>query len=191
MTNAPIELFSRSEPLVLLWPAPSSPSVERMFTQAGEWRAFVEEMGLPSPIPAVTASKFSRAQTLYLLAWLDPSLIKAGELAALVALELALRDRYGSAFKGKPRFAHLLKYMVEQDGLTDADVPLVQRCGGTVIGQLTGETRPTLADRRNDLAHGDPFEGWPIAGLLELVRDLIAYAYRHYIQEGRTVERGL
>lgn len=188
MTDTPIELFSRQEPLVLLWPAPSGPSVERVFTQAIEWRAFIEVMGLPSPIPAVTAAKFSRAQTLYLLAWLDPGLIKAGELAALVALELALRDRYGGAFNRKPRFARLLKHMVEHDGLTDAVVPLVQRCGGTVVGQLTGETRPTLADRRNDLAHGDPFEGWPTAGLLELVRDLIAYAYRDYIAEGRSAE---
>ncbi|WP_420469974.1 hypothetical protein [Brevundimonas sp. FT23042] len=189
MTDTPIELFSRHEPLVLLWPAPSGPSVERVFTQAIEWRAFIEAMGLPSPIPAVTAAKFSRAQTLYLLAWLDPGLIKAGELAALVALELALRDRYGGAFKRKSRFSHLLKHMVEHDGLTDAVVPLVQRCGGTVVGQLTGETRPTLADRRNDLAHGDPFEGWPTGGLLELVRDLIAYAYRDYIAEGRSAER--
>ncbi len=33
------------------------------------------------------------------------------------------------------------------------------------------------------LAHGDPFEGLPTGGLLELVRDLINFAYRHYIAE--------
>ena len=27
--------------------------------------------------------------------------------------------------------------------------------------KLTGETKPTLADRRNALAHGDPFDGLP------------------------------
>jgi hypothetical protein len=48
---------------------------------------------------------------------------------------------------------------------------------------LTGKTHPTLAERRNSLAHGDPFDGPPTAGLLELVRDLINFAYRHYIAE--------
>jgi hypothetical protein len=75
--------------------------------------------------------------------------------------------------------------MVEVDGLTDADIPMVLRCGGTAIGQLTGATRPTLAERRNMLAHGDPFEGLPTGGLLELTRDLINYAYRNYIAEAR------
>ena len=51
------------------------------------------------------------------------------------------------------------------------------------IGQLTGETSPTLAERRNTLAHGDPFEGLPTSGLLELLRDLINFAYRDYIAE--------
>ncbi|MFT9001088.1 MAG: hypothetical protein ABF976_15380 [Acetobacter syzygii] len=34
----------------------------------------------------------------------------------------------------------------------------------------------TLAERRNALAHGDPFDGFPTSGLLGLVRDLINYA---------------
>lgn len=58
------------------------------------------------------------------------------------------------------------------------------RCRGTAIGQLTGEVEPALAERRNSLAHGDPFEGLPTGGLLELARDLINYAYRDYIAEG-------
>jgi hypothetical protein len=73
--------------------------------------------------------------------------------------------------------------MVDSDGLTDAQIPMVVRCGGTAIGQLTGETHPTLAERRNSLAHGDPFDGLPTGGLLELVRDLINFVYRHYIAE--------
>ena len=28
------------------------------------------------------------------------------------------------------------------------------------------------------MAHGDPFDGFPVGGLLELVRDLIVYSYR-------------
>ncbi|MBS2127077.1 hypothetical protein KEX41_02265 [Burkholderia thailandensis] len=41
----------------------------------------------------------------------------------------------------------------------------------------------TLAGIRNSLAHGDPFDGLPWGGLLELVRDLIEYAYRSYLLE--------
>jgi hypothetical protein len=40
-----------------------------------------------------------------------------------------------------------------------------------------------LSDIRNALAHGDPFDSLPWSGLLELVRDLIQYAYRTYLQE--------
>jgi hypothetical protein len=53
------------------------------------------------------------------------------------------------------------------------------RCrGGTIVGLLTGER----TDIRNDLAHGYPFDGFPQSGLLELVRDLIEYAYRDMIR---------
>lgn len=93
-------------------------------------------------------------------------------------------DRYGGCIsKNKRSFAALLKYMVDSDGLTDAQIPMVVLCGGTALGQLTGETHPTLAERRNSLAHGDPFDGLPTGGLLELVRDLINFAYRDYIAE--------
>jgi len=37
-----------------------------------------------------------------------------------------------------------------------------------------------MADLRNESAHGAPFDGLPQAGLLELVRDLIDYAYRDW-----------
>jgi hypothetical protein len=114
--------------------------------------------------------------------------LKAGELAALIALELALMDRYGGQItKSKRSFAALLKFMVESDGLTDDRIPMVVRCGGTAVGQLIGATHPTLAERRNALAHGDPFDGLPTGGLLELVRDLINYAYRHYLAEAASL----
>ncbi len=74
-------------------------------------------------------------------------------------------DRYGGRIsKSKRSFAALLKYMVDSDGLTDAQIPMVVRCGGTALGQLTGETHPTLAERRNSMAHGDPFDGLPPHG---------------------------
>jgi hypothetical protein len=45
---------------------------------------------------------------------------------------------------------------------------------------LNGKTHPGLAEIRNQLAHGYPFDGLAYAGLLELVRDLIEYAYRNW-----------
>jgi hypothetical protein len=48
------------------------------------------------------------------------------------------------------------------------------------VGFLTGDNDPGLNKIRNGLAHGDPFDGFPYGGLLELVRDLIEYAYRNW-----------
>lgn len=179
-----ITLSDREQPVLLAWPTPGNPGGFLQFERAADWRRFVEGLGIDSRIPDVVRAKFVRAQTLYMLGWVDFSVVKAGELAALIALELAVMDRYGARIsKGKRSFATLLKYMVDSDGLTDGQIPMVMRCGGTAIGQLTGETRPTLAERRNTLAHGDPFEGLPTGGLLELVRDLINFAYRDSIAE--------
>ncbi|ACI52508.1 hypothetical protein Gdia_2775 [Gluconacetobacter diazotrophicus PA1 5] len=179
-----IALSDREEPVLLAWPTQGNAGGFIQFEKAADWRAFVESLGIDPRIPEIVRAKFARAQTLYLLGWVDFSIIKAGELAALIALELALMDRYGGHLsKNKRSFAALLKYMVEVDGLTDAQIPMVVRCGGTALGQLTGDTRPTLAERRNALAHGDPFDGLQTGGLLELARDLINFAYRHYIAE--------
>jgi hypothetical protein len=170
-----------------------------------EWRAFILQFSLPT-VPLTVAAKFESAQKLYVLAWVDFDLIKAGELMALTALELAVTDRYAGKEMARRRetavkkaaqangtisnreqrrienvsFADLLKYMVDHDGLTDEQIALNRRCGppSKVLGLLTGETRPSLAEMRNELAHGAPFGGFPRAGLLELVRDLVAYAYR-------------
>jgi len=179
-----IPLPPRTDPLLLAWPTDGQAGGFLSFEQPQAWRAFVESLGIHPLIPMIIQAKFERAQTLYMLGWIDMGLIKGGELAALIALELALTDRYGCAFDKKPSFATLLKHMVAIDGLTDAKIPMAVRCRGTAIGQLTGEVRPTLAERRNTLAHGDPFEGLPTGGLLELARDLINYAYRNYIAEG-------
>lgn len=179
-----IALTDREEAVLLAWPTPGNPGGFVQFERAADWCNFVERLGIDDRIPDIVRAKFARAQTLYMLGWVDFNVVKAGELAALIALELAVIDRYGARVSnGKRSFAALLKYMVESDGLTDAQIPMVTRCGGTAVGQLTGETRPTLAERRNTLAHGDPFEGLPTGGLLELVRDLINFAYRDHIAE--------
>jgi hypothetical protein len=65
---------------------------------------------------------------------------KVGELVALTALELALKDRYGDCLADpgkKPPMLHvLLRHMVEKDGFTDEILPLVQRYGGSVLPYL-------------------------------------------------------
>lgn len=170
----------REHPLLLSWPMDGVPAGWLSIQTPEAWREFVISLSLPSGIPEIVTAKYRRAQMLYFLAWLYPDLIKAGELVGLTTLELALRDRYGDKVKGrrgnKPDFAALLQYM-SKDGLRDDKIPMVQRSGGTAIGFVTGKNKPSLAERRNLLAHGDPFDALPCGGLLELVRDLIVYAY--------------
>lgn len=166
-----------------------------------EWRAFMLSMNLNSRIHRPTLEKYERAQNFYYMGWVYYDFIKGGELAALVALELALIDCYsfklGTPKMERPPSLHrLLRYMVEDDGLTDDQIPIVRRCGGSVIANLyepeadrkaryAKSPRPeppmTLVERRNKAAHGDPFDTLPSAGLLEVVRDLIGYAYRDII----------
>lgn len=189
---------------VFPWPLPGNPGALIEFETFEQWREKVSELGLAEGVPLIVSAKFNRAQRLMLLAWIDADLAKAAELVALTALELALTDANGrdalpwAIEKGlakKPKkkkkigdkidkapFAALLKYMVKKDGLTDEKVAINVRCqGGTVIGLLTGKTKPSLADIRNAAAHGDPFDGLPRSGLVELCRDLIEYAYRDRI----------
>jgi hypothetical protein len=193
-----------SSPLVLPWPLQGNPCVFLSFSSPTEWQRFISSLSLPPGIPEIVAAKFRRAQMLYFLAWHYPDQIKAGELFALVTLELALNDQYGRAArikagnklmkksKVKPKFkakgsddympfANLLRQLLE-DGLTDNKIPVVRRSGGSVVGFLDGTCQPSLAEMRNSLAHGEPFDGFPRAGLLELVRDLIQYAYRESIR---------
>ena len=196
-------------PLVIPWPMPGNLGGVVTFATFPEWREFVFGFGLRPAAPEVVAAKFTRAQKLYILAWLDPDLIKAGELVAMTALELAVTARYATeettrriknavdnaksenrAISNKEKrwtenisFADLLKFMIERDGLTEETLlPINRRCGlpSHVIGRLAGQVKPSLAGVRNDLAHGAPLDGFPWSGLLELVRDLIDYAYRDW-----------
>lgn len=200
-----------SDPLIVPWPMPGNLTSFQSFDTFAAWRRFVLQFSLHDSLPQVVAVKFQRAQKLHLLAWIGFDLITAGQLMAMTTLELALKDRYWikaiecrmqsvlaqaktenrtitnkeKSWANHPHFADLLKYMVKHDGLTDNILPLNQRCGprATVVGRLTGETRPSLADIRNTLAHGDTSGDFPVTGLLELVRDLINYAFRQYIAE--------
>lgn len=178
----------RDGPLTIPWPAPGKPGGFIEFSTATQWQTFVVSLSLPAGIPEIVATKFRRAQMLYFLAWLYFDVIKAGELMALATLELALNDRYGDKVKKRRAyrsFAGLLAYMI-QDGLTDDKIPMVKRSGGTAIGFVNGDIKPSLSEIRNKQAHGDPFDGLPCGGLLELVRDLIAFAYRDFVRAGLT-----
>lgn len=170
-------------PLVVPWPIPGNPAAFVPFSSFADWRTSVEGLNFHEMVPQIVAAKFERALKLYLLAWIDFDLIKAAELVALTTLELALTDRYGDKVrdkKGKIYFYRLLNYMPKHDGLTDDKIPMIERCGGSAVDMLTGKRNPTLAKIRNDLAHGYPFDGFPYSGLIELVRDLIEYAYRDW-----------
>lgn len=173
-------------PLTMPWPGNLGGLVE--FPTFAAWREFILQFGLRDGVPDIVTAKFARAHKLYVLTWLDFDLIKAGELVAFTALELALKDRYGHANKvknkrGDTSFALTLRYMVEDDGLTDDLLPMNRRCGppSTIVGFLTGTATPSLAEIRNGSAHGYPLDAFPRSGLLELIRDLIEYAYRDMI----------
>ncbi|MDH2352299.1 hypothetical protein QCM80_16810 [Bradyrhizobium sp. SSUT112] len=74
--------------------------------------------------------------------------------------------------------------MVEHDGLTEDEIPMNRRCGppSKALDMIAGDIKPNSWTIRNELADGVPFGEFPWAGLLELVRDLINYAYRDWIQ---------
>src|SRR3546814_8880774 len=140
----------RAEPIFLPWPTPGNPGGFVRFEKPIERRSFIESLGIDSRIPGIVGAKFARAQTLYLLGWVDVGLIKAGELAALIALELAVMDRYGGQIARRMRsFAALLTHMIDVAGLSDETIPMVARCGGTAVGQLTGGTRDRKSTRLN------------------------------------------
>ncbi|WP_431673653.1 hypothetical protein [Rhizobium leguminosarum] len=191
-------------PRWLPWPIADNPGGEVHFASYHEWRDFFLQFDLHIAVPEIVRMKFARAMKLHLLAWVDVDLIKAGELVAWTALELALTDVYkhriiaqrraAAAFKGKKpseqvKLAEILRYMERYDGLTDAKIPLVQKSGGSVIGRFSGAQQPALNHLRNDLAHGYPFDGLLQSGLIELLRDLIEYAYRDRIEVHKTWQR--
>ena len=196
-------------PLTLMWPRPGNPGpIPLSFFDLDQWRQFIEEFNLSPLAPQIVWEKYSRAQRLYYLGWIDHDSIRAGELAALVSLELALIDRYGgvnqakrSPNNGPPMLGSLIAFMVEKDGLTDDQLPTIKKYGGGAIvcnlyetadeRKTRGKAAPppmNLVERRNRAAHGDPFDNMPCAGLIEVVRDLIEYAYRQFIEERRQLE---
>jgi hypothetical protein len=181
-------------PRLLRWPMWGQLDATVSFSTYAAWAAFFLQLNLSPGIPIPVTAKYDRALKLHLLAWIDLEIVKAGEMAALTTLELALKDRYGGEVskdtRGNISFNRLLRYMVDCDGLSDEKLPMQRRCGlGSIVKRVTGEVKPSLADLRNDPAHGYPFDGLPSSGLLEVVRDLIDYAYRDMIAEYSALSR--
>jgi hypothetical protein len=131
------------DPLFLPWPMPGNLGGWLTFDTFADWQKFMLRFDLHNAVQEIVATKFDRAHKLHLLGWVDFDLIKAGELVALVALELALRDRYGDKVRdkrGNISFARSLRYMVKHDGLTDDQVLMNRRCGaGSIVPRLTGQ----------------------------------------------------
>ncbi|MGZ0018403.1 hypothetical protein [Nitrosomonas sp. wSCUT-2] len=197
---------TREYPLCIYWASAGCPSELHVFHHYSDWNRFISGIPLNNKIPSVIAAKYGRAQALYLMGWIRDDVIKAGELAAFAALELALRDRYWCEFKEKkvelkenaPEymkgkrinsfFLPGLRFMVEYDGLRDEVLPVYNKSKGVVIANLFSDDKEqngakrsdTLVSFRNSLAHGDPFDGLPIGSLLEIIRDLIEYMYRNH-----------
>lgn len=195
---------TREYPLCICWASPGNPSKPHAFHYYSDWNQFISGFPLNKKIPQAISAKYERAQALYLMAWIRYDVIKAGELAAFAALELALRDCYWCEFKekkvelkknapeymkGKRINSFLLpglRFMVDYDGLRDEVLPIYNKSKGVVIANLFSDDKEqngtkrsdTLVSFRNSLAHGDPFDGLAIGSLLEVVRDLIEYMYR-------------
>ncbi len=192
---------------MLPWPTKGNPGGFMSFKSYDEWQAFILNLNLRPGLPEIVVHKFERGIKLHLLAWTDMDLIKAGELVAMTALELVVKDQYlhkavvprreavirkakkerREPYKYEMERADqvplfdLLKFMVDHDHLTDHKLPIYRRAGaGSVVAGLTGDVKPGLSGIRNRLAHGHPFDTLPWAGLLEVVRDLIEYAYRDW-----------
>ncbi len=90
--------------LTLPWPIPGVPDGGlRSFATIDEGKACLLDLCLSASAPLIVVAKYHRAQKVFLTAWLDPDLIKAGEPVAFTALELALNDCYGHIVQLKRR----------------------------------------------------------------------------------------
>jgi hypothetical protein len=165
-------------PLLLPGPIPGNPVALRTFSDIEQWRGFVLGLQLEGHPPDLIHHSYERMLRVLYLAWLDASIIKLAELAALACLEASIKSRYNEKFSG---LEAALKYLVGKGGVTDRALRSVQISGGAVVQNLLRNSKDGsgsgLSEIRNRLAHGDPFEATPWAGMFEVVRDLIDFMY--------------
>lgn len=198
----------RPGPMIVPWPAQGMPVAFVTFRDFDEWRRAILSYRLVTGLPLDLVELFDRAIKLYLTAWLDFDLVTAAESAAFAALEFSLRSCYLGYFQRrhlekviaraesekrspelkenfKPqniKLSDLLHHMVKVDGLTDEKLPCAQRTGGKIVHLLVkaeeGEIKLGLSDMRNSRSHGETLRTGYQSGLIDVVRDLIEYAYR-------------
>jgi hypothetical protein len=168
----------RTAPFIIPWPTIETPAALLEFATPADWLSFLKAWSLSPFVPLTVSAKSNRARRLYALSRLDFDLVKAGELVAITALELALKDRYAGLMESKrPMLDALLRYLVNEDRLTDNALPFTRLYSGSV-NEILFESdaardarkaygcpaQTTLASIRNGLAHGDPFDGLPWNG---------------------------
>jgi hypothetical protein len=173
-----LEQFHENAPLILPGPVLGNPVAIRQFSTLDQWRDYVAGLRLNGNPPEAVERAYEHMLRVLLLAWFDAAVIKLAELAALARLESAIAIRYNKKFRGLEK---ALEHLVEHGGVTDAALRTFQESGGSIVANLlrkkNGELGSGLSQIRNRLAHGDPFETMPWAGLFEIVRDLIDFMY--------------
>jgi hypothetical protein len=93
--------FHRDPPLSH-WPAEGNPGGVLSFDTGAALRDFIAGLGIHPRIPHIVRLKVDRAQRRYLFGWIDFSLVKAGEFAALIAV-----PQHGRPLSAKERRSSL------------------------------------------------------------------------------------
>ena len=173
-----IPLFRDSNSLQFPRPVVGQPAAIQQFIDIADWRKYVLDLRLSGSVPEISRRKYDQVLRLLFMAWLDDSIIKLAELGALAALEGAIKARYPDKFNG---LEAALKYLVKSGGVTDEALRVFRETGMPVMQNILRTSKngsgSSLSEIRNRLAHGDPFEIMPWAGLFEVVRDLIDFMY--------------
>ncbi len=174
-----IPLFRDSNSLQFPRPVVGQPAAIQQFTDIADWRKYVLDLRLSGSVPEISRRKYDQVLRLLFMAWLDDSIIKLAELGALAALEGAIKARYPDPpLRGLEK---ALEYLVKTVGVTDEDLRCSRETGMPVVQNILRTSKngsgSSLSEIRNRLAHGDPFEIMPWAGLFEVVRDLIDFMY--------------
>jgi len=174
LLNFSIPLFRDASPLQIAGPTLDNPATIFQFTNIEDWRQHVRGLRLRGDIPEIFRRKHDHVLQVLFLAWLDSAVIKLAELGALATLEAAIKGRYtDQEFRGlEQALEHLL----------DTGSPVVQN----LLRTSKDGSGSGLSEIRNRLAHGDPFEIMPWAGLFEVVRDLIDFMYPSLSQKTST-----
>ena len=174
-----IPLVRKTQPLQWVGPIQNNPVGITYFTNIEQWRLYVVSLQFKGVAPEQIRAKHEHVLRVLFLSWLDAAVIKTAEMAVLATLEAAIKMRYPET--EIPTLEKALKHLIKHSKVTDNDLPVVRQSGGTVVKNLLRTSKDGsgsgLSEIRNRLAHGDPLEFTPWAGLFEVVRDLVDFMY--------------